>query len=186
MKLVYICSPYAGDIENNIMFAKAACCCAAEQGCAPIAVHLIYPQILDDTVPSERERGIRMGLRALASCEELWVCGERISHGMGFEIAEAERLGITVKNLSTEQIQGGISMKQYGIWARRSAASVCGPAEAWLKRDGKPVTFVTYEEANAEAERLMKDIQTTNVSYFPKEREIELEEAPAPGMKLQY
>lgn len=186
MKLVYICSPYAGDIENNSIFAKTACRYAAKQDCAPIAVHLIYPQILDDTVLTEREHGIQMGLRVLASCEELWVCGERISHGMGFEIAEAERLGITVKNVSTEQIQGGISMKQYGIWARRSAASVCGYAEAWLKRDGEPVTFDTYEEAAAEAEVLMKDIQKTNVSYFPKKREIELEEAPAPGMKLQY
>ena len=35
MKLVYICSPYAGDVENNIRFAKAACLYAAEHGCAP-------------------------------------------------------------------------------------------------------------------------------------------------------
>ena len=73
MKLVYICSPYAGDIGNNIRFAGAACRYAAEQGCAPVAVHLLYPQILDDSVPSQREAGIRMGLRVLASCEELWI-----------------------------------------------------------------------------------------------------------------
>ncbi len=76
-------------------------------------------------------------------------------------------------------------MKQYGIWARRSAASVCGPAEAWLKRDSEPVTFETYEEAATEASRLMSKIGTANVSYYPKEREIELEETPSPGMKLQ-
>lgn len=76
-------------------------------------------------------------------------------------------------------------MKQYGIWARRSAGSICGATEAWLKNDGKPITFDTYEEAATEAERLMRDIRTPNVSYFPKEREIELEEAPTPGMKLQ-
>lgn len=29
MKLVYICSPYAGDVENNIRFARAACLYAA-------------------------------------------------------------------------------------------------------------------------------------------------------------
>jgi len=185
MKLVYICSPYAGDVENNIRFAGAACRYAAEQGCAPVAVHLLYPQILDDSIPSQRENGIRMGLRVLASCEELWICGERVSHGMSREIAEAKRLGIPILNISTEQIQGGIHMKQYGIWARRSAASVCGPAEAWLKRDGEPVTFDTYEEAAAEADRLMKNLGTPNVSYYPKEREMEPEEAPAPGMKLQ-
>lgn len=126
-----------------------------------------------------------MGLRVLGSCDELWICGSRISHGMSCEIAEAERLGIPIRNIYTQQIQGGIHMKQYGIWARRSAASVCGAAEAWLKREGEPVTFDTYEEAAAEAERLRKNCVSLNVSYYPKEREIELEEAPSPGMKLQ-
>jgi hypothetical protein len=31
----------------------------------------------------------------------------------------------------------------------------------------------------------MKNIGTANVLYYPKEREMELEEAPTPGMKLQ-
>ena len=112
MKLVYICSPYAGDTVNNIRFARAACLYAAEHGCAPIAVHLLYPQLLDDAIPPQRELGIRMGLRVLASCDELWICGERISHGMSCEIAEAVRLGIPIRNLSTEQIHGESLMKK--------------------------------------------------------------------------
>ena len=112
MKLVYICSPYAGDIEANIRFAKDACLYSAEQGCAPVTVHLLYPQILDDAIPAQRENGIRMGLRVLASCDELWICGSRFSHGMSCEIAEAERLGIPVRSFSTEQIHGGIHMKK--------------------------------------------------------------------------
>lgn len=147
MKLVYICSPFAGDIETNLQFARAACRYAVNQGCAPVAVHLMYPQVLNDAVPSERAAGIQLGLRVLASCEELWICGERISHGMNCEIAEAEWLSIPIRTISTEQIRGGFPMKQYGIWARRSAGSICGAAEAWLKNDGKPVTFDTYEEA---------------------------------------
>lgn len=111
MKLVYICSPYAGDIESNTRFAKAACRYAAEHGFAPVAVHLLYPQILDDSIPAQREIGIRMGLRVLASCDELWICGSRISHGMSCEIAEAERLGIPIRRITEEQIQGGCRMK---------------------------------------------------------------------------
>lgn len=113
MKLVYICSPYAGDIESNVRFAKAACRYTMEQGCAPVAVHLMYPQILDDNIPAQRETGIRMGLRVLASCDELWICGSRISHGMNCEIVEAERLGIPIRNISAELIQGGRHMKSY-------------------------------------------------------------------------
>ena len=105
MKLVYICSPYAGDIESNVEFAKAACHYAMRQGCAPVAVHLLYPQFLDDAVSSEREAGIRMGLQVLAACEELWVCGAHISSGMRQEIAEAKRLGIPIRYVTAAQIK---------------------------------------------------------------------------------
>jgi len=82
MKLVYICSPYAGEVERNIRFAQEACRYAISQNCAPVAVHLIYPQLLDDMVPKERKIGIQMGLRILITCEELWLCGSCISTGM--------------------------------------------------------------------------------------------------------
>jgi hypothetical protein len=187
MKLVYICSPYAGDIENNVRFAKTACRYVIEQGCAPIAVHLLYPQILNDAVPAERKAGIRMGLRVMASCEELWVCGDVISHGMSCEIAKAVRLGITVRYLSAERIQSEAPIKQYGILARWSAASICGAAESWLKQEGNPLVFGTYEKAAAEAERLsdrMGPVPRT-VEYFPKEMETMLEEAPSLGIELR-
>lgn len=187
MKLVYICSPYAGDVENNVRFAKAACRYAMKQGCAPIAVHLLYPQILNDAVPSERKAGIRMGLRVLASCEELWLCGGAVSHGMSCEIAKAGRLGIPIRYLSAEQIRSEASVKQYGILARRSAASICGAAENWVKRDGNPVVFGTYEEAVVEAEQLNDRMGSVNrtVEYFPKEMEAVPEEAPSFGMEMR-
>ena len=182
MKLVYICSPYAGDVESNVRFARAACCYAIKQGCAPIAVHLLYPQFLNDAVPAEREAGIRMGLRVLAACEELWVCSRRISEGMVMEIAEAKRLGIPIRYVSQSEIQEGIEMSQYGIWAKRSSASVFGAAEAWVKKDGQPLTFSSYGEAAAEADRLMERIVAANVSYFPREMEQSMKKTPIPGM----
>ena len=59
-KLIYIASPYAGDIETNTAFAKKACRYAIHQGHTPIAVHLLYPQMLDDAEPTEREIGLRL------------------------------------------------------------------------------------------------------------------------------
>lgn len=35
-KLIYICSPYAGDIEKNVEFAKATCRYAIRQNCTPV------------------------------------------------------------------------------------------------------------------------------------------------------
>lgn len=186
MKLVYICSPYAGNIEENIRFAKAACRYAMKQECTPIAPHLLYPQFLNDAVPVERKAGTQMGLRILSICDELWVCGSYISNGMEKEIVEAKRLGIPVRKILAEQIQKEQTIRQYGIWARRNALSVCGSAEAWLKLDGEPLTFDTYEEAAAEAKRLNEGIALVNrtVEYFPKEMEFVSEEALVFGMKI--
>lgn len=186
MKPIYICSPYAGNIEENIRFARAACRYAAKQGFTPVAPHLLYPQFLNDAVPAERDAGMRMGLRLLSACDELWRCGFRISAGMEKELAEAKCLKIAVRTVSAQEIQTEEIAKKFGILARRSALSVCGAAEAWLQRDGQPVTFFTYEEAAAEALRLNDRAGLVNraVEYFPKEREIVPEETPEFGMKL--
>ena len=104
-KLIYIASPYAGDIEANTAFAKRACRYAIRQGHTPIAVHLLYPQMLDDFDPAERELGLRLGHRVLEVCDELWLCGSRISTGMAREIEEAKNLGIPIRQIGEQEIQ---------------------------------------------------------------------------------
>ena len=61
--------------------------------------HLLYPAILDDAVPEERQAGIGMGLTLLHRCDELWCFGPVVSSGMQAEIAEAERLRIPVHRM---------------------------------------------------------------------------------------
>lgn len=39
-KLVYIASPYAGDVEENVAFAKAACRYAMEQDVTLSLIHI--------------------------------------------------------------------------------------------------------------------------------------------------
>ena len=64
MMLVIIESPYAGEIEANVAYARAAMRDSLERGEAPIASHLLYtqPGILRDEVPDERQWGIAAGL----------------------------------------------------------------------------------------------------------------------------
>ncbi len=104
MKLIFVASPYAGDVEKNIAFAKRACRYVMEQGHAFFAPHLLYPQILDDTDPKERKTGLKLGLSILKKFDELWVCGNRISAGMEAEIERAKQLGIPIRYVSEEQI----------------------------------------------------------------------------------
>ncbi len=64
MRLVIIESPYAGDIERNVDYARACMRHALSLGEAPIASHLLYtqPGVLRDDVPEERAQGIAAGL----------------------------------------------------------------------------------------------------------------------------
>lgn len=64
MRLVIIESPYAGDIEANVAYARACMRDSLERGEAPIASHLLYtqPGILRDDIPDERQWGIDAGL----------------------------------------------------------------------------------------------------------------------------
>lgn len=184
-KLVYICSPYAGDVQNNVEFAKAACRYAMKQNYTPVAVHLLYPQFLDDNDPVQRATGLSMGHRVLEACDELWLCGSRISTGMAMELKEVQKLGISVREISAEQIQGGISMnKKYGVWAMRSAGSVCGAAQSWCKHGGKPIEFDTMEQAESYAKQLNESCYSPNVNYAAKEMEPELNQGSGFSIRM--
>ena len=98
--LVYICSPYRGNIEQNTESAKAYCRMAVERGCIPIAPHLLFPQFLDDSLEEERELGMFMGLVLLTKCKELWAFGEYVSEGMEQEIRKAEARNLPVRRFT--------------------------------------------------------------------------------------
>ncbi len=101
---VYICSPFrptntnpvlaANELIDNLKLAKDACNFATIRGCEPIAPHLYYPQFLNDNDEYERKLGMELGLKALRSCDELWIMNCRISAGMSAEIKEAQKCGI--------------------------------------------------------------------------------------------
>ena len=74
---VFICSPFAGDIETNTMRAIRYTRFAVASGAIPFAPHLLYPQVL-----------------------ELWVFGRHISAGMSREIAKAKKRGIPIRRFN--------------------------------------------------------------------------------------
>lgn len=98
--LVYICSPYSGDIEGNQIKARRYCRYAVSKNCIPIAPHLLLPQFMDDSDTQERELALYMDLVFLSKCSELWVFGDRISSGMAIEIEKAKQKGQTIRHFS--------------------------------------------------------------------------------------
>lgn len=88
--LVYICSPYAGDIEKNTYRARVFSRFAVEKKYIPIAPHLLCPQYLNEE--TERWLGLKMGIVFMGKCEEIWVFGDVVSDGMAAEIDKAKRM----------------------------------------------------------------------------------------------
>jgi hypothetical protein len=98
MRKIYICSALRGDMESNIMKARAYCEYAArEQGVIPIAPHIYLTQFLNDEIAEDRDFGLKAGLSLLSECEELWYFGDQITRGMTDEICFAIEHGIPVK-----------------------------------------------------------------------------------------
>ena len=96
MKLVIVESPYAGDVERNLKYLRAAMADCLARGEAPYASHALYtqPGVLRDEVPEEREKGIKAGF-AWGEVAALRVFYTDLgwSGGMRAGLAEAERLG---------------------------------------------------------------------------------------------
>lgn len=87
--LVYICSPFSGDIINDTERARKYCRFAVDNMAIPIAPHILFPQFMDEM--AERELVEFMGLVLLGRCKQLWVFGDRITDGMKLEINKARK-----------------------------------------------------------------------------------------------
>jgi hypothetical protein len=95
VKRVIIESPLAGDMEANIEYAKLCLKDSIDRGEAPFASHLIYTEVLDDSLPEERAKGMAMGFAWMQSADLVAVYIDRgISKGMKQGITLAKSIGI--------------------------------------------------------------------------------------------
>ena len=96
MRRVVIESPYAGDIESNVRYARACLVDCFERGEAPFASHLLYTQnnVLDDSVPHERRLGITAGFLWASSAQATVVYTDLgVSQGMVEGMRDAQKWG---------------------------------------------------------------------------------------------
>lgn len=105
-KLVYICSPYRGDTERNLEYARELTRIALEEGYAPVTPHLYLTQVTDDNDPFERGLGMEAAIELLMKCNYIMV-GTRygISDGMRREINIAISSGIQKITLINDKQQ---------------------------------------------------------------------------------
>lgn len=71
------------ELAENVAYARACLLDSLRRGEAPFAMHLLYPQVLDDKKPNEREQGIDAGCAFILVCQLEAVYFDRgISGGM--------------------------------------------------------------------------------------------------------
>lgn len=90
--LVILESPYAGEVERNINYARACMRDSFLRGEFPFASHLLYTQkdILDDNIIEERMLGINAGLEWGKHAHKTVVYIDfGISNGMAYGIQKA-------------------------------------------------------------------------------------------------
>lgn len=98
--LVQLESPYAGNIERNLQYAREAMRDCLMRGEAPFASHALYTQrgVLDDNDKSERTLGIEAGLAWGAQAERTVVYVDLgITAGMHIGIERARSVGRPVE-----------------------------------------------------------------------------------------
>lgn len=94
--LVVLESPYAGDIERNVDYARKAVKDSLSRGEAPIASHLLYTQdgILNDEIPEDRQAGIAAGLEwVFVADKHVFYVDYGYSEGMKFALKFSKILG---------------------------------------------------------------------------------------------
>ena len=97
--IVVIESPYAGDVETNVRYARACLRDSLLRGEAPVASHLLYTQagVLDDNVPEQRAMGMEAGWAFFACADLVAVYTDRgVSSGMNRGITRAQQADVRV------------------------------------------------------------------------------------------
>ena len=100
MKRVILESPFAGDVERNIEYARKCVRHSLILGEAPIVSHLLYTQdgILNDEIEEERKWGIDAGLvwKEVAQGHVFYI-DYGISKGMKYAIDYASKNNIKIE-----------------------------------------------------------------------------------------
>jgi len=108
MKLVILESPFAGDVQRNVRYARDCVRDCLKRGESPYVSHLLFtqPGILDDDIPEERELGIQAGFAWRNQAEMTVVYTDLgISTGMKYGIKHAEDNGIPIEYRTLDQWQ---------------------------------------------------------------------------------
>jgi hypothetical protein len=110
MRKVILESPYKGDVDGNVAYARRCIRDCLQRDEAPIASHLLFtqPGILRDGIPEERALGIAAGMAWATVADAMVIYIDRgMSDGMRDAMKEAQRIGLEVELRCIDAIEMG-------------------------------------------------------------------------------
>ena len=106
MKIAYIAHPIAGDVKRNLECIKRINLHInkVEADVVPFVPYYLDCCVLDDSDPQERGRGFKNNTALLKKgiVDEVRLYGDKISHGMSYEINLAMEHGIPIRPMTEE------------------------------------------------------------------------------------
>ncbi|AFA47912.1 DUF7768 domain-containing protein [Acetobacterium woodii] len=165
-KLVYICSPLKGDLAANMAKAVDYAKSASEEGVIPLAPHTIFTQFLNDMIPEERQRGLKLGIDLLKRCDEIWVYENKLSGGMKNEIvlAYGEGKPVIAKQMSHETYTEFLALQNVfkASFNQQQWAVICQGMDQGLN----PRIFANSRMEASEMDEIVQGLQAIKNRYL--------------------
>ena len=96
--LVIIESPYMGLVKTNLSYARKCMLDSLMRGESPFASHLLYTQVLDDTIAEQRAMGLQRAFNWYECAELMAVYTDLgITAGMKLGVKKAKELSIDIE-----------------------------------------------------------------------------------------
>jgi len=101
-RTIYLAHPVSGDVPGNLARTRRWIRWIYDHfpDVAVVADWILTCEVLDDSNPIHRARGLGMDKAVIALCDEFWMVGGRVSTGMGIEKEAAERSNLRVVDLT--------------------------------------------------------------------------------------
>ncbi len=100
MRVVYLAHPLGDGTDRALNRANAARWVAWATLVHQVAVVADWITLSGELSEEHRELGLRCDLALIERCDEIWLCGGRVSPGMAKELAHAQQLGKRVVDLT--------------------------------------------------------------------------------------
>lgn len=96
MRVVYIACPFTAPTReemnaNRRRAAKWVVWAAVTRGVSPVCSWIILTAELEET-PENRVLGLEIDKAQVKRCDEIWLCGGRVSSGMAIEASVAKKV----------------------------------------------------------------------------------------------